>query len=183
MSNSLKSHGLYSPWNSPGQDTGVGSHPLLPSPFSQPRDRTQVSHIAGGFFTKWATKEALLKFFYKKRQRNKRSNRQHLLDHQKSKRVPEKLLFLLYWLCQSLWLCGSQQTGKFLKRWEYQATWPASWEICLQVKEQQLELNMEQTGSKSGKGHVKAAYCHPAYLTYAEYIMRHAGQDESQAGI
>ena len=39
-----------------------------------------------------------------------RSNCQHLLDHQKSKRVPEKHLFLLYWLCQSLWLCGSQQT-------------------------------------------------------------------------
>ena len=34
--------------------------------------------------------------------------------------------------------------GKFLKRWEYQTTWPASWEICLQVKKQQLELDMEQ---------------------------------------
>ena len=42
------------------------------------------------------------------RQRNQRSNCQHLLDHRKSKRVPEKHLFLLYWLCQSLWLCGSQ---------------------------------------------------------------------------
>ena len=44
------------------------------------------------------------------RQRNQRSNCQHLLDHWKSKRVPEKHLLLLYWLCQSLWLCGSQQT-------------------------------------------------------------------------
>ena len=35
-------------------------------------------------------------------------NWQHPLDHRKSKRVPEKHLFLLYWLCQSLWLCGSQ---------------------------------------------------------------------------
>ena len=34
--------------------------------------------------------------------------------------------------------------GKFLKRWEYQTTWPASWEICIQVKKQQLELDMEQ---------------------------------------
>ena len=34
--------------------------------------------------------------------------------------------------------------GKFLKRWEYQTTWPASWEICMQVKKQQLELGMEQ---------------------------------------
>jgi len=38
------------------------------------------------------------------------SNCQHPLDHKKSKRVPEKHLLLLYWLCQSLWLCGSQQT-------------------------------------------------------------------------
>ena len=33
--------------------------------------------------------------------------------------------------------------GKFLKRWEYQTTWPASWEICMQVKKQQLELGTE----------------------------------------
>ena len=45
--------------------------------------------------------------------------------------------------------CLSQQTGKFLKRWEYQTTWSASWEICMQVRKQQLELDMEQqTGSK-----------------------------------
>ena len=42
--------------------------------------------------------------------------------------------------------------GKLLKRWEYQSTWPAFWEICKQVKKQQLELDMEQqTGSKLGK--------------------------------
>ena len=34
--------------------------------------------------------------------------------------------------------------GKFFKRWEYQTTWPASWEICMQVMKQQLELDMEQ---------------------------------------
>ena len=56
--------------------------------------------------------------------------------------------------------------GKFLKRWEYQTTLPASSETCTQVKKQQLELDMEQwTGSKLGKGNVKAVYCHPAYLT------------------
>ena len=49
--------------------------------------------------------------------------------------------------------------GKFWKRWEYQTKWPASWEICVQVKKQQLELDMEQqTGSKLGKEYVKAAY-------------------------
>ena len=56
--------------------------------------------------------------------------------------------------------------GTFWKRWEYQTTWPASWEICMQVKKQQLEPDMEQwTGSKLGKKHIKAVYCHPAYLT------------------
>ena len=69
--------------------------------------------------------------------------------------------------------------GKFWKRWEYQTTWPASWEICMQVKRQQLELDMkqwqqlqldmkQQTSSKSVKEPVKAVYCHPAYLTYMQ---------------
>ena len=41
------------------------------------------------------------------------------------------------------------------------STWPASWEICMQVKKQQLELNMEQqTGSKYGKEYIKAVCCH-----------------------
>ena len=44
---------------------------------------------------------------------------------------------------------NKQRILKFLKRWDYQTTWPASWEICMQVKKQQLELDMEQqTGSK-----------------------------------
>ena len=40
---------------------------------------------------------------------------------------------------------------KILKEIEYQTTWTASWEICMQVKKQQLEPDLEQTGSKSGK--------------------------------
>ena len=56
---------------------------------------------------------------------------------------------------------------KFWRRCsEYQTTWPASWETYMQVRKQQLELDMEkQTGSKQEKEHVKAIYCHPAYLT------------------
>ena len=58
---------------------------------------------------------------------------------------------------------------KILKKWEYQTTWPASWEMCLQARKQQLEPDMEQqTGSKSGKEYVKAVYFHPAYLTYMQ---------------
>ena len=45
----------------------------------------------------------------------------------------------------------------------------ASWEICMQVKKQELEPYMEQwTGSKLGKEYVKAVYCHLAYLTYMQ---------------
>ena len=54
----------------------------------------------------------------------------------------------------------------------------------MQVRKQQLEMDMEQqTSSKSGKEYVKAVYCHPAYLTYMQYIMRNAGLEEAQAGI
>ena len=54
----------------------------------------------------------------------------------------------------------------------------------MQVRKQQLELDMEQhTGSKLGNKYIKAVYCHPAYLNYAKYIMRNAKLDEAQAGI
>ena len=54
----------------------------------------------------------------------------------------------------------------------------------MQVKKQQLEPDMEKrAGSKLGKDYIKAVYCHPAYLTYAEYIMRNARLDEAQTGI
>ena len=56
--------------------------------------------------------------------------------------------------------------GKFLKKWEYQTTLPASWETCMQVKKQQLERDMKQwIDSKLGKEYIKADYCHPTYLT------------------
>ena len=61
--------------------------------------------------------------------------------------------------------------GKFFRRWEYQTTWPASWETCMQFRKQQLELDMEQqTGSKKEKEYFKVVYCHPAYMTYMQSI-------------
>ena len=66
-----------------------------------------------------------------------------------------------------VWITTS--CGKFLKRRKNQTTLPASWEICMQVKKQQLEPDMEKwTGSKLGKEYDKAVYCHPAYLTYMQ---------------
>ena len=66
----------------------------------------------------------------------------------------------------SVWI--TTNCGILLKRQEYQATLPASWETCIQVKKQQLELDTEQSGSKLGKEYVKAVYCQPTNLTYMD---------------
>ena len=76
----------------------------------------------------------------------------------------------------TIWI--TTNCGKFLKRWEYQTTLPASWETCIQAKKQCLELDMEQwTASKLGKEYVKAVYCHLSLNLYT------SGLDEAQAGI
>ena len=77
--------------------------------------------------------------------------------------------FVLLTMPKPLTVCITINCGKFLKGWEYQTTWPASWEICTQVKKIQLELDMEQqTGSKWGKEYFKAIHCHPINLTYMQ---------------
>ena len=60
----------------------------------------------------------------------------------------------------------------------------ASWEICIQIKKQQLEADVGQwAGSKLGKENVKAVYSHLAYLISMQSIMQNAGLDEAQATI
>ena len=77
--------------------------------------------------------------------------------------------FALLTTLKSLTVWITTNCGRFWKRWEYQATLTASWEICMQVKKQHLEPDMEQqTGSKLGKEYIKAVYCHLAYLTYMQ---------------
>ena len=75
------------------------------------------------------------------------------------KQESSRKTFLLYDYTKAfVWI--TTNCGQFFNRWEYQTTWPDSWEICMQVKKQQLELDMEkQTGSKSVKEYVKAIYC------------------------
>ena len=69
-------------------------------------------------------------------------------SQKKQENSRKKHLFLLKPL--TVWI--TKNCRKFLKRWEYQTTLPASWETCIQVKKQQLELDIEQwTGSKLGK--------------------------------
>ena len=82
----------------------------------------------------------------------------------------------------TLWI--TINCGKFWKRWEYQTTWPASWEICMQVKKQQLELDMEQQWFQIGKGVRQSCILSLCLFNlYAEYIMRHARLGEAKAGI
>ena len=67
----------------------------------------------------------------------------------------------------SVWI--TTNCGKFFKRWEYQTTLCASWEICIQVKKQQLEPDMEQqTGSKLGKEYVYV--CILSYVCYVYWV-------------
>ena len=69
------------------------------------------------------------------------------LQKQKSFRKTSTSVLLTTPKPLTVWII--RNCGKFFKRWEYQTTWPASWETCEQVRKQQLELDMEQqTGSK-----------------------------------
>ena len=115
-------------------------------------------------------------------QRNLRSNCQQPLDHRKSKGIPEKCLLLLYWRPLTMWI--TTNCGKFFKRWEYQTTWPASWEICMQIKRQ----------VRTGHGttdwlQIRTGVCqgcilsHCLFNLYAEYIKWNVGLDDSQAEI
>ena len=100
-----------------------------------------------------------------------RSNCQHPLAGSWKKQESSRKTFTSALLTTpnplTVWI--TTNCGKFWERWEYQTTWPDSWEICMQVKKQQLELDMEQqTGYKLGKEYSKAVYCHTAHLTYMQ---------------
>ena len=85
---------------------------------------------------------------------------------EKARELQKNIYFCFIDYAKPLTVWITTNCGKFFKRWEYQTTLPASWETCVQVKKQQLELDMEQrTGSKLGKEYIKAVYCCPAYLT------------------
>ena len=64
---------------------------------------------------------------------------------------------------------GHNNLWKILKEMRMPAILPAYWETCMEVKKQQLEIDMQQqTGSKLGKEYVEAIYYHPPYLTYMQ---------------
>ena len=74
--------------------------------------------------------------------------------------------------------------GKFWKRWAYQTTWLASWEICMQVRKQVRTVHGTMDCFQIGKGVRQDCILSPCLFNlYAEYIMRNAGMDEAQASI
>ena len=82
----------------------------------------------------------------------------------------------------TVWI--KRNCGKFFKRWEYQTTLPASSEIYMQVKKQQLELDMEQEWFQIGKGVRQGCILSLCLFNfYAEYIMQNIRLEEAQAGI
>ena len=108
-----------------------------------------------------------------KRQRNQRSIANIHWMIQKAREFQKNINDVTFTFCfidsAKVFVWITTNCGKFFKRWEYQTTWPASWETWMQVRKQQLELDMkQQTCSRSGKEYVKAVYCHPAYLTYMQ---------------
>ena len=104
--------------------------------------------------------------------------------NRKSKRVPEKHLLLLYWLCQSLWLCGSQQTVENSERDGNTRPpyLPPEKSVCRSRNNSKnwtwnrLVPNQERSTSRL---HIVTVLIN----LYAEYITQNAGLDEAQAGI
>ena len=138
---------LLCPWDFLGKSTGVGCHFLLQGT-SQPRDRTQVSHIVDRSFIVWAKKaeepEIKLPTFagsWKKQDSSRKTSISALLT------MPKPL---------TMWI--TINCGQFWKRWEYQTTWPASWETYMQVRKQQSELDMEQQIGSNSKRSTSRLY-------------------------
>ena len=143
---------------------------------SWPRDWTKVFCIGRWILYHWATREALAYFdlclcqMFKldlekaEEPEIKLTTSVGSSKKQESSRKKSTSALLTMPKTWTVWI--TINCGKFWKRWEYQTTWPASWETYMQVRKQQLELDMEQqTVSKSGKKYVKAVYRHLAYLT------------------
>ena len=83
---------------------------------------------------------------------------------EKAREFQKNIYFCFIGYAKAFDFVDHNNCGKFWKRWEHQTTWPASWEICMQVRKQELELDIKQeSGSKVRKEHVKAGYCHPAF--------------------
>ena len=102
-------------------------------------------------------------------QRNQRWNCQHLLNHQKSREFQKNINFCFIDYAKAFDCVDHIKLWKILKEMRIPDHLTCLLKICMQVKKQKLELDMEkQTDSKSGKKYIKDVYCHPGYLTYMQ---------------
>ena len=94
----------------------------------------ELPDVQAGFRKGRGTRDQIANIYWslKKQESSRKTSISALLT------IPEPLTVWITINCEKFW-----------KRWEYQTTWPASWEICMQVRKQQLELDMkQQTASK-----------------------------------
>ena len=100
------------------------------------------------------------------------------LKKQKSSRKTSNSALLTMPKPLTMWI--TTNCGKFFKRWEYQTTWLASWEICMQVKKQVRTGRGTTDWFQIEKGVHQGCILSPCFFNlYAEYIMRNAGLDEA----
>ena len=93
------------------------------------------------------------------------------MDHQNTREYQKNIYFCFIDYTKAFDCVDHNKLWKILQEMGIPDTWPACWQICMQVKKQGSELDMEQqTGSKLEKEYVKAAYCHPVYLTYMQGV-------------
>ena len=105
--------------------------------------------FAPGFSNTWTVNFQLFKLVLKKAEEPETKLPTSAGSWKKQESSRKTSISALLTMPKPLTLWITRNCGKFWKRWEYQTTWPASWEICMQVRKQQLELDMEQqTGSK-----------------------------------
>ena len=95
-----------------------------------------------------------------------RSNSQYHWITEKARKFQTKSTFASLTMLQSLTLWIATNCGKFWKRWEYQTTLPAPWETCMQVKKQQLELDMEQWIHSKSRGVHQDCILSPCLLNF-----------------
>ena len=119
------------------------------------------------------------------KQSNQKSNCHHLLGHRKSKRVPEKHLLLLYWLCQNLWCVDHNKLWKILKEMGIPDHLTCLLRNLYAGREATVRTGHGTTDwFQIGKGVRQGSILLPCLFNlYVEYIMRNAGLDEAQAGI
>ena len=100
------------------------------------------------FHSKWTVNFQIFKLVLEKAEESDQISNIHWII-EKAREFQKNIYFCFIDYAKPLTVWITINCGKFWKRWEYQTTWPASWETYMQVRKQELELHMEQqTGSK-----------------------------------